>query len=61
MKAFNLSEWVLKHRSFTGFMLALVVLGGLFAYFKLGQRKIRRSPSESWWSKPSTPAPPRWK
>ncbi|MDT4289976.1 efflux RND transporter permease subunit [Methylomonas sp. MO1] len=39
MKAFNLSEWVLKHRSFTGFMLALVVLGGLFAYFKLGQQE----------------------
>ncbi|TPQ25055.1 efflux RND transporter permease subunit [Methylomonas koyamae] len=39
MKAFNLSEWVLKHRSFTGFMLALVVLGGLFAYYKLGQQE----------------------
>ncbi|WP_446808762.1 efflux RND transporter permease subunit [Methylomonas sp. 2BW1-5-20] len=39
MKAFNLSEWVLKHRSFTGFMLALVVLGGLFAYYRLGQQE----------------------
>ncbi|ATG91388.1 efflux RND transporter permease subunit [Methylomonas koyamae] len=39
MKAFNLSEWVLNHRSFTGFMLALVVLGGLFAYYMLGQQE----------------------
>ena len=39
MKEFNLSEWVLKHRPFTGFMLALVVLGGLFAYLKLGQQE----------------------
>ncbi|MCQ8119931.1 efflux RND transporter permease subunit [Methylomonas rosea] len=39
MKEFNLSEWVLKHRSFTGFMLALVVLGGLFAYYRLGQQE----------------------
>lgn len=39
MKAFNLSEWVLKHRSFTGFMLALTVLGGMFAYYNLGQQE----------------------
>ncbi|OAI03375.1 efflux RND transporter permease subunit [Methylomonas methanica] len=39
MKEFNLSEWVLKHRSFTGFMIALVVLGGLFAYYRLGQQE----------------------
>jgi multidrug efflux pump len=39
MKEFNLSEWVLNHRSFTGFMLALVVLGGLFAYYQLGQQE----------------------
>lgn len=39
MKEFNLSEWVLKHRSFTGFMLALTVLGGMFAYYNLGQQE----------------------
>ena len=39
MKEFNLSEWVLKHRSFTGFMIALVVLGGMFAYYRLGQQE----------------------
>lgn len=39
MKDFNLSEWVLKHRAFTGFMIALVVLGGLFAYYQLGQQE----------------------
>lgn len=39
MKEFNLSEWVLKHRSFTGFLMALVLLGGLFAYYKLGQQE----------------------
>ncbi len=32
-------EQVLKHRSFTGFMIALVVLGGLFAYYRLGQQE----------------------
>jgi len=39
MKDFNLSEWVLKHRSFTGFLIALVVLGGLFAYYRLGRQE----------------------
>lgn len=39
MKEFNVSEWVLKHRSFTGFMIALVVLGGMFAYYRLGQQE----------------------
>ena len=39
MKEFNLSEWVLKHRSFTGFIMVLVVLGGIFAYYRLGQRE----------------------
>jgi multidrug efflux pump len=39
MKDFNLSEWVLKHRSITGFLMVLVLLGGIFAYFQLGQRE----------------------
>ncbi|TRW89514.1 efflux RND transporter permease subunit [Candidatus Methylobacter oryzae] len=39
MSAFNLSAWVLKHRAFTGFMMVLLLLGGLFAYFRLGQRE----------------------
>jgi len=39
MKEFNLSEWVLKHRSFTGFIIALVVLGGMFSYYRLGQQE----------------------
>jgi len=39
MKDFNLSEWVLKHPSFTGFLMVLVLLGGIFAYFRLGQRE----------------------
>jgi len=39
MSDFNLSAWVLKHRAFTGFIMVLLLLGGLFAYFRLGQRE----------------------
>jgi multidrug efflux pump len=39
MKDFNLSEWALEHRAFTGFLMALVLLGGIVAYFGLGQRE----------------------
>jgi multidrug efflux pump len=39
MTDFNLSAWVLKHRSFTGFIMVLLLLGGIFAYFRLGQRE----------------------
>ena len=39
MKDFNLSEWVLTHRSITGFLMVLVLFGGMFAYFQLGQRE----------------------
>ncbi|WP_367025365.1 efflux RND transporter permease subunit [Methylococcus sp. ANG] len=39
MKDFNLSQWALEHRAFTGFLMALILLGGLFAYFRLEQRE----------------------
>lgn len=39
MKDFNLSEWALEHRAFTGFMMVLFLLGGIFAYFQLRQRE----------------------
>ncbi|MEW6037738.1 MAG: efflux RND transporter permease subunit [Pseudomonadota bacterium] len=39
MKDFNLTEWALRHRTFTGFMIVLLMLGGAFAYFRLGQRE----------------------
>ncbi|MDD5113192.1 MAG: efflux RND transporter permease subunit [Methylobacter sp.] len=39
MKEFNLSAWVLEHRAFTGFIMALLLLGGMFAYSRLGQRE----------------------
>jgi multidrug efflux pump len=39
MKDFNLSEWALEHRAFTGFLMVLSMLGGIFAYFQLGQRE----------------------
>jgi multidrug efflux pump len=39
MKDFNLSEWVLTHRAFTGFVMVLVLLGGIFAYVQLRQRE----------------------
>ncbi|MDD5215592.1 MAG: efflux RND transporter permease subunit, partial [Methylococcales bacterium] len=39
MKDFNLSEWALAHRAFTGFVMVLLLLGGIFAYFTLEQRE----------------------
>ena len=39
MKDFNLSEWALTHRAFTGFLMVLVLLGGMFALVRLGQRE----------------------
>jgi len=39
MKNFNLSEWALEHRAFTGFVMVLLLLGGIFAYFTLEQRE----------------------
>ena len=39
MKDFNLSEWVLTHRTVTGFLMVLVLLGGVFSYFQLRQRE----------------------
>ena len=39
MKHFNLSEWALEHRAFTGFVMVLLLLGGIFAYFTLEQRE----------------------
>lgn len=39
MKSFNLSEWALEHRVFTGFIMALILSGGIFAYFALEQRE----------------------
>ncbi|MGZ5049888.1 MAG: efflux RND transporter permease subunit [Methylobacter sp.] len=39
MKTFNLTEWALTHRAFTGFIMGLLLLGGIFAYFMLEQRE----------------------
>ncbi|HLF95848.1 MAG TPA: efflux RND transporter permease subunit [Methylococcaceae bacterium] len=39
MKNFNLSAWALEHRAFTGFLMVLVLLGGIFAYLRLEQRE----------------------
>jgi len=39
MKSFNLSEWALEHRAFTGFIMGLILLGGIIAYFGLEQRE----------------------
>lgn len=37
MSRFNLTAWSLQHRAFTGLLMTLLMLGGVFAYFKLGQ------------------------
>ena len=39
MKDFNISEWALEHRAFTGFMMVLLLVGGIFAYTQLHQRE----------------------
>ena len=35
----NLSEWALKHRSFTIFLMIVVTIGGLTSYFRLGRNE----------------------
>ena len=37
MKGFNLSEWALKHRSITIYLMILAVLAGLASYYRLGR------------------------
>ena len=37
MSRFNLTAWALEHRAFTGLLLVLLLLGGVLAYFRLGQ------------------------
>lgn len=39
MKRFNLSEWALNHRAFTGLLIMLLLIGGIFACFTLEQRE----------------------
>jgi multidrug efflux pump len=36
---YNISEWGLGHQPFTAFLMILLMLGGLFAYFRLGQKE----------------------
>lgn len=37
MSGFNLSEWALKHRSITVYLMIIAVLAGLTSYFRLGR------------------------
>ena len=37
MSGFNLSEWALKHRSITVYLMILAVLAGLASYYRLGR------------------------
>jgi multidrug efflux pump len=39
MKNFNLSEWALKHQQMIAFLLLLLSVSGLMAYFSLGQKE----------------------
>ena len=36
---FNLSRWAIEHRSFTRFLLVLILIGGAFALFSMGQKE----------------------
>ena len=36
---FNLSAWALRHRQLTLFFFLLIAIGGVLAYFQLGQRE----------------------
>lgn len=33
----NLSDWALKHRSFVLYLMAVAVVGGTFAFYRLGR------------------------
>ena len=37
MMGFNLSEWALKHRSITVYLMIVAVVAGLISYQKLGR------------------------
>lgn len=37
MSSFNLSDWALRHQSFVVYMLGIIVIAGLMAYFTLGR------------------------
>ena len=37
MTHLNLSEWALRHRSMVSYLIVVLMLGGVFAYFKLGR------------------------
>lgn len=37
MNGFNLTAWALRHRAFTGMLMALLVVGGVVGYFLIGQ------------------------
>ena len=37
MSGFNLSEWALKHRSITIYLMILAVIAGLASYYRLGR------------------------
>ena len=37
MSHLNLSEWALRHRSMVAYLIIVMVVGGLFSYFKLGR------------------------
>ncbi|MDZ4791520.1 MAG: efflux RND transporter permease subunit [Hyphomicrobiales bacterium] len=39
MSSFNLSRWAIEHRSFTGFLLILLLASGAFSLFNLGQKE----------------------
>jgi multidrug efflux pump len=39
MSGFNLSEWALKHRSITIYLMIVAVLAGLASYYRLGRRR----------------------
>jgi multidrug efflux pump subunit AcrB len=37
MKAFNLSEWALRHRSLTIYLMIIAIMAGVAAYYRLGR------------------------
>jgi multidrug efflux pump len=39
MSGFNLSEWALRYRSLTVYLMIVAVVAGLFAYFRLGRNE----------------------
>jgi hypothetical protein len=48
MKGFNLSRWALENIPLTRYLIAVLLLAGIFSYSSWARTRTRRSPSARW-------------